>query len=199
MRPLFDSWVRKIHWRRDSLPTRVFLGFPGGSAGKESTCNVGDLGLIPGLGRSPAEGNSHPFQYSGLKNPMDYSPCGCKESDTTEWLALSLFHFHSNIHKRWCKWQLALMSGSIHYAWIKPNQSLLPYWLSSHPPVDTLASLSFISYSLTCSLRQEESATSHEIINSGNSSQRMLTDPWRKTDEKIHNERIKLPLYEPND
>ena len=39
----------KIHWRRDRLPTPVFLGFPCGSAGKESACNVGDLGSIPGL------------------------------------------------------------------------------------------------------------------------------------------------------
>ena len=38
---------------------------------KESACNVGDLGLIPGLGRSPGEGNSHPLQYSGLENSMD--------------------------------------------------------------------------------------------------------------------------------
>ena len=42
------SWVRKIRWRRDRLPTPVFLGFPGGSAGKESACNMGDLGWIPG-------------------------------------------------------------------------------------------------------------------------------------------------------
>ena len=49
----------------------IFLGFPHGSAGKESACNVGDLGLIPGLGRSPEEENSYPFQYSGLKNSMD--------------------------------------------------------------------------------------------------------------------------------
>ena len=48
------------------------LGFPGGSGGKESTCNVGDLGLIPGLGRSLEEGNGYPFQYSGLENSMDY-------------------------------------------------------------------------------------------------------------------------------
>ena len=41
----FDSWVREIHWRRNRLTTPVFLGFPGGSAGKESACNVGDLGL----------------------------------------------------------------------------------------------------------------------------------------------------------
>ena len=47
----FDSWVRKIHWKKDRVPTPVFLGFPCGSAGKESACNAGDLGSIPGLGR----------------------------------------------------------------------------------------------------------------------------------------------------
>ena len=52
----FDPWVQKVPWRRDKLPTPVFLDFPGGSDGKESTCNEGDLGLIPGLGRSPGEG-----------------------------------------------------------------------------------------------------------------------------------------------
>ena len=45
--------------------------FPGGPAGKESACNVGDLGSIPGLGRSPGEGESYPLQYSGLENSMD--------------------------------------------------------------------------------------------------------------------------------
>ena len=58
----FDPWVRNIPWRRDRLPTTVFLGFPGSSAGKESTCNVGDQGSIPGLGRSPGEGYSYPLQ-----------------------------------------------------------------------------------------------------------------------------------------
>ena len=53
------------------LPTPIFLGFPGGSAGKESACNVGELGWIPGLGRSPGEGNGNPLQCSGLENPMD--------------------------------------------------------------------------------------------------------------------------------
>jgi len=62
---------QKIHWRRDRLPTPVFLGFPCGSTGKESGRNVGDLGLIPGLGRSPGEGNGNPLQYSCLENPMD--------------------------------------------------------------------------------------------------------------------------------
>ena len=67
----FDSWVRKICWRRDRLPTLVFLGFPGDSDGKESACNVGDLGLIPGLGRSSGGGNGNPHQYPCLENPMD--------------------------------------------------------------------------------------------------------------------------------
>ena len=60
-RPWFGSWVRKSFWRRDGLPTPVFLGFPGGSVGKESACNAGDLGLIPGLGRSLAERNGYPL------------------------------------------------------------------------------------------------------------------------------------------
>ena len=67
----FDSWVGKIRWRRDRLPTLVFLGFPCGSADKDSTYNAGDLGSIPGLERSPGEGNRYPLQYSGLENSMD--------------------------------------------------------------------------------------------------------------------------------
>ena len=67
----FDSWVREIHWKRDRLPTPVFLGFPGSSDGKESTCDAWDLGSIPGLGRSPAEGKGYPLQYSCLENSVD--------------------------------------------------------------------------------------------------------------------------------
>ena len=55
---------------RDRLPTPVFLGFPGDSVGKESACDTGDLGSIPGLERSPGEGKGYLFQYSGLKNSM---------------------------------------------------------------------------------------------------------------------------------
>ena len=72
-------------------------GFPGGSGGKESACNAGDPGLIPGSGRSPGEGNGNPLQYSRLENSMDRGawqatvlPWGHKESDTTERLILSL-------------------------------------------------------------------------------------------------------------
>ena len=68
----------------------MFLGFPGGSAGKESTCNVGDLGSIPGFGRSPGEWNGYPLQYSDLENSMD---CivhgGLKKSYTTEQFSLT--------------------------------------------------------------------------------------------------------------
>ena len=88
-RPRFDSWVGKFPWRRDRLPSPVFLGFPGGSSGKESACNAGNLGLIPGLGRSSGEGKGHPLQYSGLENSTN-SPWGCKESDTTKQLSLHL-------------------------------------------------------------------------------------------------------------
>ena len=53
------------------LDLTLGLGCPGGSAGEESPCKAGDLGLIPGLGRSPGEGKGYPLQYSGLENPMD--------------------------------------------------------------------------------------------------------------------------------
>ena len=69
----------------------LLLGFPCGSADKESACNEGDLGSNPGLGRSPGEGEGYPLQYSGLENSMDCSPCGRKESDMTERLSFSLF------------------------------------------------------------------------------------------------------------
>ena len=70
-----------------------FRAFPGGSDGKETACNAGDLSSIPGLGRSPGGGHGNPLQYSCLKNPHGqrslegYSPWGCKESDTTERLS----------------------------------------------------------------------------------------------------------------
>ena len=64
-----------------------------GSVGKKYSCNAGDLGSVPGLGRSSREGKSYPLQYSGLENSMDLlcSSWCCKESDTTEQLSLSLF------------------------------------------------------------------------------------------------------------
>ena len=81
-RSRFNSWVEKIPWRRDRLPTPVFLGFACSSAGKESACNVGDLGLIPELGRSPGEGKGYPLQCSGLENSMDCIAHGVAKSWT---------------------------------------------------------------------------------------------------------------------
>ena len=62
--------------RNKTEGTDKSMGFPGGSDGKVSACNVGDLASIPGLGRSPEEGNSNPLQYSCLENPMDEEPGG---------------------------------------------------------------------------------------------------------------------------
>ena len=73
------------------MPEVVHLvGFPGGSEGKEFARDAGDLGLIPGLGRSPGGGHGSPLQYSSLEKPHEqkslasYRPWGCKESDMTE-------------------------------------------------------------------------------------------------------------------
>ena len=90
-RLLFDSWVRKIPWRRDRLSIPVFLGFPGGSHGKESACNAGDLGLIPGLGRFPGGGHGNPLQYSCLENSMDQGV----------WCAWATKHSEAYLRKRY--------------------------------------------------------------------------------------------------
>ena len=86
----FIFWVnldiRKICWRKERLPPPVFLGFPGGSDGKESTCNVGDLGSIPGLGRSRGEGKGYPLQYSGPENSV--------HEVAKSWTRVNNFHFH---------------------------------------------------------------------------------------------------------
>ena len=66
----------------DCYNTSLAMGFYGGSADKESACNAGDLGLIPGLGRSPGEGNGYPLQYSGLENSMDCIVHGVAKSRT---------------------------------------------------------------------------------------------------------------------
>ena len=65
-------------------------GFPDSSVGKESTCNVGDLGSIPGLGKAPGEGKGYPLQYSCLDHSMDCVVHGVAESDTSD--RLSLLH-----------------------------------------------------------------------------------------------------------
>ena len=70
LEPIIQSEVSQKEEDKYHILTYI-LGFPGGSEGKASACNVGDPGSIPGSGRSPAEGNGNPFQYSCLENPMD--------------------------------------------------------------------------------------------------------------------------------
>ena len=86
----------------------IHQGFPGVSDNKESACNEGNLGKIPGSGRSPGEGNGNPLWYSclekshGRRSLVGYSPWGCKESDTTEWLHFIYFwalHLFSMLQK----------------------------------------------------------------------------------------------------
>ena len=86
-----SGWERSPG-ERDRLPTSVFMGFPGGSDGKESACSAGDLDSIPWLGRSPGGGLGKSLQYSYLENRYEqrclvgYSPWDRKELDTTEQL-----------------------------------------------------------------------------------------------------------------
>ena len=94
------------------------MGFPGGSDGEESTCNAGDLGSIPRLGRSPGGGHGNPLQYSCLENPhgqrslAGYSPWGLKESDTTE--QLSTWNIYRAQSK--AKWNLSYKQFRVVYA-----------------------------------------------------------------------------------
>ena len=96
-RPWFNCWVGKISWRRDRLPTPVFLGFLGGSDGKESAFSAEDLGSILWLGRSSGGGHGNLPQHSCLDNPhgqrslVGYSPWGWIESEITEWLRTAPF------------------------------------------------------------------------------------------------------------
>ena len=84
------------------------MGFPCGSAGKESACNAGDLGSIPGLGRPPGEGKRYPLQYSGLENSRDYAVLGVTKSRTR----LGNFQFHTDVY----------VQMHIHTAWRRPWQ-----------------------------------------------------------------------------
>ena len=124
-RPHMDIEALKRLGKNEKLAKRqeAFEGFPGGSAGKESTCNEGDLGLIPELGRSPGEGKGYPLQCSGLEDSMKYNIWSRKESGTTERLSCSAFNI----------WLQSLWSSRSHESWAqawKRLASSLPCWLT---------------------------------------------------------------------
>ena len=113
-----ETLVRLLGWKHawssDRLPIPVFLGFPGGSDGKESACNVEELGFIPGWGRSPRGGHGNPLQNSCLENPHGQrslvaynSLWSHKELNTTEQLStaqqesVSFHKRHSDILPKW--------------------------------------------------------------------------------------------------
>ena len=110
--------------------TELNWSFPGGSAGKEPACNAGDLGLIPGLGRSPREGNGYPLQYFCLENSMDCIVYGVAKNQTR--LKLSL-HFTTLMNIQYLTAFLVLvipawksLSGDFHVmlCLISPRQLL---------------------------------------------------------------------------
>ena len=81
------------------------MGFPGGSDSKESACNAGDPGSIPGVGRSPGEGNGKPLEYSSLENPMDSGAWWATIRAVTKSrtrLSKEHFHFHFMIELKLC-------------------------------------------------------------------------------------------------
>ena len=91
------------------------MGFPHSSVGKESTCNAGHPGLIPGKGRSAREGKGYALQYSGLENSMGCIVHGVAESDITEWVSLSLSMITTALkYKAWYYYGQTVNEESIH-------------------------------------------------------------------------------------
>ena len=101
-RPRFNSWVGKIPWKRERLLTPIFLGLPGSLDSKESACNVGDLSLIPGSGKSPGGMHGNPLQYSCLENPMDRGAWRTIVHGVAKsWTGLKGLSKHAHISANW--------------------------------------------------------------------------------------------------
>ena len=142
-----ETLIRFLGWedtlKKDRLPTLVFLGFSGGSAGKESNCNAGDHYLIPRLGRFPGEGNGYPLQYSGLENSMDSIVHGVTKS----WTRVSNFHFTSlhftSIHFASLYFSMQVgLAGSLHTP--PDHQHHRNWWYFPSVPIHSLTSLPYL-------------------------------------------------------
>ena len=123
----------------------MFLGSPGGSAGTEPACNAGDLGSIPGLGRSPEEGKGYPLQYSGLENSMGSMG---SQRVSHDWATFTFCPPHSNTGILWkstldhATLELRLCLGShltLEAKAFSSSQILMPSWVSQfHFPLTVL-------------------------------------------------------------
>ena len=105
-----ETWVQSLGWEnpleKGKATHSSILGLSLCSAGKEFACNEGDLGSIPGLGKSPGEGKGYPLQYSGLENSIDYIVHGVTKS----WTQLSEFPFHRiNSSQEYCRSNSSLL------------------------------------------------------------------------------------------
>ena len=117
----------------------LLLGFPGGSDGKESACNVGDPGLIPGSGRSPGEENANPLHYSCLESSRDRGASWqatahrAAESDTTEQLSLTHTHTHTLLVSSYpwrthCKSLSGWLKLWLVWLWFNPWSGKIPHF-----------------------------------------------------------------------
>ena len=141
--------MRKTHsWAISNWELSIFMGFPGGPNGKESACNMGDLGSIPGLGRSPGGEHGNPLQYSCLENPhgqrslAGYGPWGCKELDMPEWLSIAQYiciYIKTTLTYSWIKTTVIK-----HYKWPKKGggKRRKPTLAHSGHPIASLGLLS---------------------------------------------------------
>ena len=138
------------------------LGLPGVSDGKESACNVGDLGSTPGLGRSPGGGHANPLQFSCLENThgqrslVGYSPWGHKESDTTEWLSSAQFRasWSKELGSSWgsgvsravnqfsgSSWAIDAPPTSMGFGFLFNTRIWMNWWIKDVPALTVIISL----------------------------------------------------------
>ena len=110
------------------IASLLTLGFPSGSAGKKSACNVGDLGSIPGLGRSLGERKGYPLQYSGLENSMDCIVHGVAKSRTR----LSNFHFHFHFSLTLITIHLSLFLSRVITKVVRHSSIYFPHFQAHH-------------------------------------------------------------------
>ena len=112
----------------NTLLDTLSIKFPCGSAGKESTCNAGDLGLIPGLGRPPEEGKGYPLQYPSLENSMDCLVHGVAKSQ------IRLNNFHLTLYRYWKT--MYMLVGSMTLKETQIIQALNFWFCHSHFSID---------------------------------------------------------------